>query len=227
MLITIYQKKVYPNALSFSGIEIECPGTGTKEDPVIIEPIGSTPKTIYLRDYDIFIHMRNLDKRYISLVNCQNMILTECRLQYLDISRSSNIKIKNLSVTKLSRIYNCRNMLIEDAHIEKLKIKKSSLNTFRKCSFNKIKKNLSIDNNFESVILSGKSVSSIEEIRFRDFLYKWDFPSLMYAIVLFMIFFILIPIVFDFTVPIPFFIVAISLFIFWYVFSILIRRKKK
>jgi hypothetical protein len=226
MILTIYQKKVYPNALYFSRFEIECPGAGTKEDPVIFEPFEDIPKALYLRDYDIFILIRNLDKKYISLINCRNITMTDCQLQYLDIFKCSNIKIKNLSVVKLSRLYASRDLRIEDTFIEKIKLKQSSSNFFKNCSFNKIEKTLSPNNNFELIKISGKPVSDIDDKRFKAFSYKWDLPSLLYTIVLFLIFFFLIPYILDFNIPIPFFIGAIVLFIFWYILSILIRRRK-
>jgi hypothetical protein len=226
MKITIYRKKVTPNALSFYGIEIECIGTGTMEDPVVIEPAETIPESIYLRDYSLFIQIRNLDKRYISLNRCQNITLKDCRLKYFDVFNSSNIKVENLSVTKLFRLFYSRDMLIEDSRIGKIKLKQSSSNTFKNCSFNKIKKILSNDNDFELITILGKQVSKDEERRFKDFAYKWNLTSLIYAIVLYVILFFFVPYILDFDVPIPFLIGSGVIFIFWYILAIIMRRRK-
>ncbi|MFX0023909.1 MAG: hypothetical protein ACFE9S_16400 [Candidatus Hermodarchaeota archaeon] len=86
---------------------------------------------------------------------------------------------------------------------------------------------MSPDNIFELITISGEPVSNFEESKFKVLAYKWDLLLLMNAIVLFLIFFLLLPYLLDFNVPIPIFIGVSILLIFSYVVIILIRSRKK
>ncbi|MBA7535403.1 hypothetical protein ES705_27656 [subsurface metagenome] len=142
------------NALSWSEIVTDCKGTGTKEDPVIIEPSEDLPRVIYLRNYNVHIHIRNLKKRFISLSFCSNIILKDCQLKYCDVLNCSNIKIDALSIGKLIRLNSSRDIQIKDSNIGKIKLDQSNSNTIRNCTIKKIINIMSSDNLFESNTIS-------------------------------------------------------------------------
>jgi hypothetical protein len=174
MNITIYQKVSSFNTIFWREIEIECRGAGTKEDPVIIEPSREIPKNSYLRDYNFFIHVKNLHQKYLSLTRCQNITLKDCQLKYCHVLNCSDIRIENLSITKLLRIYSSKDVYIQDSIIGKLKLNQSNSNTFKNCSFKQVNKTLSPDNVFESNTVSGKQVTEVKQRRVIDFINKWE-----------------------------------------------------
>jgi hypothetical protein len=224
MKITIYQKRVFPNALTWSGIEIECDGSGTNDDPLIIEPSEFLPKVIYLRHNNLFIHLRNLEKRYISLYSCQNITLTNCRLKYLDVFHCDKIILKNLSINKLFRLSSSKDVLIEDSNIEKFILKRSTSNIIRNSSFRQIKKYRSQGNTIESILISGDQVNEVKERTVVDFISKWNVKYLLYLIVLYIAFFVIVPTIGGFQISYIFhiFFVSICILIF-----ILILRKER
>lgn len=224
MKITIYRKRVFPNALFWSGIEIECEGSGTKEDPLIIESSEVLPKVIYLRHNNYFIHIKNLEKRYISLYNCQNITLADCQLKYLDVGYCSKIIIKRLLINKLFRLSSSNYVLIEDSNIGKFKLKQSTSNIIKNSSFKQIKKDRSPENIFESITISGVQVKEIEERKVPDFIKRWNIKFLLYLIALYIVFFIIVPTVGGFQIRFLFhlFFVSVGIFIFF-----LIVRKER
>ena len=225
MKLSIYQKHVSFNALSWSEIVTEFKGTGTKEDPVIIKPSEDLPRVFYLRNYNIHIHIKNLKKRFISLSFCSNIILKDCQLKYCDILNCSNIKIEALSIGKLIRLNSSRDIHIKDSNIGKIKLNQSNSNTIRNCTIKNITNIMGSDNIFESSTISGKQIDKVEERNSINFMKKWNLDSLVYIIVLYAIVFFLVPNIIGFKVTIQ--IHFIFLFIAVFVFFITLRSLRK
>jgi len=77
----IYEKK-----------EVECKGSGTETDPVIIEPSEDLPKyQLLLEDYDIFITIQNCYLERIYLDSCQNVRIENCNVWSITIQNCSKV----------------------------------------------------------------------------------------------------------------------------------------
>ncbi|MFX1478124.1 MAG: hypothetical protein ACFFCI_08325, partial [Promethearchaeota archaeon] len=75
-------------------------GTGTKNDPIIIEASQNFPKhdEIYINRSDLYLKLQNCEFKSIRLKRCSNIIFEECQIKYLNITHSAEISIQHCTL---------------------------------------------------------------------------------------------------------------------------------
>jgi hypothetical protein len=141
MKLIVFEREIRFNSISFKKAEIECEGKGNKENPIIMDSLTLTPDSFYIKNNNKqFIHLKNLDKNHISLEVCHNIIIENCRLNYLEVYNSTNIIIKNISIRKSIKLGYCQEILIQDSSINKIKLYQINSIKIKNCNIKKCKK---------------------------------------------------------------------------------------
>jgi len=129
MKITIYKSSGRYGLTS--PIVIDCKDKGTKDNPILIEPLEEIPKNFIVRGYKYYIVIKGFKSSYILIENCQNILIEETELNRLRIERCSKITIRNFTCVSRLTLYRCRNVSIENSFIARLRLFKSSDNSIR------------------------------------------------------------------------------------------------
>ncbi|MFW9873738.1 MAG: hypothetical protein ACFFG0_11590, partial [Candidatus Thorarchaeota archaeon] len=152
-------------------IELECKGTGTEENPIIIEPSDKIPQGFFLKDSNLHILIRNFNsnKYGISIIYCKNVNFEDCLLSSCILNNSSHINIRNVSTDYLKISY-CSYTDVKESVFKRVKIRNSTLNiSFLNCTINRIRKSHTRGINFENTkILKIYTYKSIKYI-FSDY----------------------------------------------------------
>jgi len=114
-----------------SAIIIDCKGDGTKENPIIIEPLSSIPKSFIINGYKYHIVVKEFKSSYILAEQCQNISIEDTELNRLRMERCSNITISNITCLSRLTLYRCKNIVIKKSFITRLRLFKSSVNTIK------------------------------------------------------------------------------------------------
>ncbi|MFX1350554.1 MAG: hypothetical protein ACFE92_17925 [Promethearchaeota archaeon] len=153
------------SVMSFRGVahrkielDVECKGSGLKEDPYIID------KSIYsaiggghleLQNSKKYFIIQNCDNGVINtanIVNSQNILIEDCSFLYCNSYRSSEITYSNLIIKNSSKISHCKNIEIKNCTISKLNLKNSDSILIKNSDVDKIKEKKS-----KNIILEKKS----------------------------------------------------------------------
>jgi len=180
MKIVIY-KDFFKKEWKKKEIEIECNGSGTEEDPIVIESSENLPRSFEIFDSNNKIIMKDFthssggyddEITWVSLFFSENLSIENCVMDNLYFHLSSHIKIKNLTCRNLI-LSECQECLLEDCHIEEtLAIVKSGKNKIKNCIIDyKFIYNLHHqcrDNTFENNQIPEEFIDSIVSIKCVD-----------------------------------------------------------
>ena len=124
MKFTIYKfgRKVGPRI----PLEIECKGEGTKENPIIIEPLDEIPRDFSLQVSKYNLVLKGFTSRYIFLEQCQNIVIEGTELNRLRMVKCSKIVIKNLTCFHRLTLFRCEDVTVENSFIGCLRLFQSS-----------------------------------------------------------------------------------------------------
>ncbi len=139
MKFTIARLVVTFRARNLVRLEIECKGSGTEEDPLIIEPSESLPDSFHIIRSHLFVIVKNCKRDFISLNSCTNITITKCNFKNCVIKNCNDINIKDTSISNNLKIYDCMDIKIEDSIIKNLKCKRSNSTNIRNCTIGKIR----------------------------------------------------------------------------------------
>ena len=141
MKIVIY-KDYFKKEWKKKEIELEFKGSGTEEDPIVIESSENLPRSIEIFESTYKIIMKDFTNSsggyddeitWVSLFFSENLSIENCVMDNLYFHSSSHIKIKNLTCRNLI-LSECQECILEDCHIEEtLAIVKSGDNKIKKC----------------------------------------------------------------------------------------------
>jgi len=107
-------------------IEIECEGSGTEEDPLILEVSDNFPKyRLMIFNQKKFLVIKGFILPYLHLDSCKNVIIEDCEFNLVRILHSSDIGINKVSASDSFGILDCTNISINNCFIATLGIVKS------------------------------------------------------------------------------------------------------
>jgi len=128
-------------------IQISCNGTGTKNDPILIDNTIDLPRNFYIKNYKLYILIKNIHKRFIGLEGCQNISFKDSKFKYINLNSCSDIEIKNLT-TKYTLLDNCQKILLENSVLRRIKLYKSLHNIIKNCEILRLKESASKSNDY-------------------------------------------------------------------------------
>ncbi|MFW9968861.1 MAG: hypothetical protein ACFFDF_01590 [Candidatus Odinarchaeota archaeon] len=122
--------------LKYEELEIECSGSGSKEEPAIIDSSSKFPKgNIEIIESDLYIIIADHDIKLLSLKYAKNIIIRNCKFNSLLMIDCEGVTIENTHSSFL-RWFNIHNCLMKDSVTEELfRIYKCSNNKFVNCEF--------------------------------------------------------------------------------------------
>ncbi len=127
----IYKRSGEP--LRFEEFEVECRGTGVKEDPFIIDSSSSIPNDFEILESKRFIIIENCHLNSIVLGYCKNIYMKNCILRSLFFYNCTDITIDNCESNFINLI-ECRNCLLKDSRFDtEFKLYKCYNNKFKNC----------------------------------------------------------------------------------------------
>jgi len=117
-------------------IELKWKGTGTSNDPVIIDGSKELPQRIMISNSSAFINIVNCQFVSIIVDTCQNISFDKCSFEILGILRSSNIVVNQSSISLLGLGQSSKNHFKECTIAKGFNLNNQS-NVFTDCVFNK------------------------------------------------------------------------------------------
>jgi len=99
-------------------VELEWKGTGSVEDPLIIDGDKQLPQKIMISNSSVFINIVNCQFVSIIVDMCQNISFNKCSFEILGILRSTNI-------------------FVNQSYISLLGLAQTSKSSFKKCTISK------------------------------------------------------------------------------------------
>ncbi len=159
-----------------------CDGTGTKDDPYIIQSPEQLPNSFNLNGFNEedfltvamsnsiekileinkFLTINNLKREKIEL-SYINVKLENCSCDRLKLFRCTKSTLKNIFIQKKMKLEQFNESLIESCNIQTLKLKSYSNNLFRSCSIRKISSSYSKKNTFEKCDIPEKEREKLRE----------------------------------------------------------------
>jgi hypothetical protein len=199
----------YPNWKRFL---IECKGTGTENDPVIIEPSMNLPQAFKIQDSDLFINIKNCNLQSLIIRSSQNIKLKSCRFKFSILNYCSKIEVENLICSKYLQVNYCTNIRIEGCNIKKLKVYQSNSNIIKNCIIAKLKSTSSNDNIYESISIPEDKLKKLEKNHFVD---RIKLKSLIVFLILFFAVIIFLPkLAFNTYMELPLIFILLGVFVF-------------
>ncbi|MFX1281351.1 MAG: hypothetical protein ACFFA3_18530 [Promethearchaeota archaeon] len=230
MKIPIYILKTQYKYVLLKKIMLECTGTGTEDNPAIIEPSGNLPQSFRILNSNIYIDIVHCQIKSLLLANCQNIRVLNCTINYNIIEHCTKIEFKNVVANRKLQLFFCENIKIEECTIEKLKLNHSNSNIFKKSTINQLKKIRCKDNIFEANLVPEKlSLKLDESSRLRDLNDKLKLNILVPALIISsLVFLVILPLVTNSGLELSFFIIFLIILIpSLYLPEVAISIKKK
>lgn len=99
-------------------------GSGTKQDPIIINSTTNIPVKIFFSKVDCYLVLRNLNLSNLNLYRCQNITIENCRIDNLVFNRCKHIVVRNSSIMKIENVLSRANVF---KNIDVLRVKNNTL----------------------------------------------------------------------------------------------------
>lgn len=139
MKLTISEVKAGFKTVHIHRLEVDCKGSGTVDDPAILDPSTELPKSFWIHDSQLHLNIDNCYNHIINLVNSQNITVKNCTLESLNFSNCSNNNVESCQKIKHLGMYMSNNNRINRSTIFKLKMSHSNNNSIQDCTITKIK----------------------------------------------------------------------------------------
>ena len=107
-------------------------GSGTKEDPLIIDSANDLPQELQILNSNLYILLEGCKIDNLSLTGSQNITVSDCRLDLHHIVKSSNCLVRNSSIRKSLSIEHSSKIKVENCEINNLALVKSFSNEISK-----------------------------------------------------------------------------------------------
>ncbi len=95
-------------------------GTGTKENPLIIEKFDLRYSTIRLKELDIFINIKNCDFKTIIIHKSQHIIIENCNFKDVILDKCQGISIENCKFRNFRLLRLCSSIIIRNNCFKKI-----------------------------------------------------------------------------------------------------------
>lgn len=120
---------------NYEEMEMDCQGTGTKEDPLVIEYVEDRSLNLDILEFDKYLVIKNCKLRVLSFYYSKNISVIDCKLRELRLRNCENIYINKVicSWIEMYESHNCS--LIESRSEESINLFRSHNNVFKKCEF--------------------------------------------------------------------------------------------
>lgn len=147
MKFKIYKKNISSSdggtRIVYEDFALECAGSGTVEDPIIIESSKKLPDEFNILGYTVdnkypFILIRSCINKIISIEFGKNITLKDCKLTDCFIHNSSEIKIENTTISNKLTLWFSHHISITNSKIKNLKFDFSMNNTIENCEIHEI-----------------------------------------------------------------------------------------
>lgn len=117
-------------------IDLGWKGTGTNNDPLIIDNSSELPQRIMILNSSMFINI--VERQFVSMVvdTCQNITFDKCTFEILGVLRSSHINVSQGDISLLGLGRSSNNHFKECTIIKGFNLNNQS-NIFSDCVFNK------------------------------------------------------------------------------------------
>ncbi|MFW9876035.1 MAG: hypothetical protein ACFFG0_23275 [Candidatus Thorarchaeota archaeon] len=161
MKIKLYRNYKYSSLNNIS--EKDCRGSGTENDPVVID--GSIPlprEFLEIIDSEIFLLITNRNIKKLRITVSKNVIIKDCSIDWLWLSGCSDIKLVNVKSPSVV-LEMCHNCILDDCEI-RLHLFNSTHNLIKNCTIDFLESNLylrSKDNIFENNNIHDKYLAKI------------------------------------------------------------------
>ena len=164
MRIIIYERRPRVYGRSINKLEIECSGTGTIEDPIIIDNSVQLPSSFEIEGSELYIHIKNLKLEHnFAISKSRNITIENCEFYHHTCLSSSNLIIKKcFFVNSLFRLV--ENSEFQDSIFGRIAMEDFHDNIFKKCEIDRIGwGSKSWDNKFEDCDIALNAIVKLEQ----------------------------------------------------------------
>ena len=105
--------KISNKTLSKIQAEMGWKGTGSQEDPIIIDSINGVVNVVRFKNISKYIMIKNISQWKIKLIKCQNIIIENCEIAFLKILGSHHINILNSKIL-VGTLHYCRDSIFKN-----------------------------------------------------------------------------------------------------------------
>ncbi|MFX1257614.1 MAG: hypothetical protein ACFFAN_07140 [Promethearchaeota archaeon] len=140
-ILSAYNSYFTGRSHGIEGIELECKGMGTQDNPIIITSSENLPKVLTISKSNQHIVIRNLNLRFIGLYSCKNITIEKCKFEAFKLFHCSDFKIKNSSFGKFS-LKECHDIEVEGCSMNRIRIVRllsNQINKFKNCTLDRLK----------------------------------------------------------------------------------------
>ncbi len=110
--------KISNKTLSKNQIEMGLKGTGSQEDPVIIDSVRDYKTVLKFKNIEKHILLKNVLVCEIRLVKCMNITISNCKIYHLKLTACHKITIMNSSIVHGYLAY-CKNNVFKNNFLDK------------------------------------------------------------------------------------------------------------
>lgn len=125
--------------LRFEKIILEGMGSGTSEDPIILDATYNLPSMFRIQDSNLHVNFIGLEQWSIYVHGSKNITFRNVTFKYLLLQVCSNCKIEKVSNSRYLKLYLSSNNEINECKLSKIRFHDSSFNKIRNCEIKKIK----------------------------------------------------------------------------------------
>ena len=109
-------------------------GEGTKDSPVIIDDLGDVCVEFSIRTKEIYLVLKNLNIRRLSILDSQNVVIEDCFVGDLEMTRCRNLTFRNNSIINAQQLL-CRSCFFENNSVLQKQYAKFINNTYERRAF--------------------------------------------------------------------------------------------
>lgn len=131
-------------------IQIDCQGSGSTLDPIVIDDSLHLPKRVSIKDYNLYFSFENLQLIKLYIENCENFTFSNCEIDLIRMNSCSNIKFIECSIPRDLKLKECQNINFEKCLVKKAIVFKSDDNTLKDCLIIQLSVWMSKNNIYES-----------------------------------------------------------------------------
>ena len=166
-----------------SKVHIYCNGSGSIQDPIVIDNSLHFPKRVSIRDYNLHFTFKNLSLRKLFIDGCENFSFFNCEIDRLRLISCSNIKFAGCRIPRDFRLKECDNINFKGCLVRDSIVFKSNGIVIEDCVVIQLTDWMSKNNIFESnKIKKLRTNTKQETFDERNFLSKNDIKKLQFRL---------------------------------------------
>ncbi|MFW9873191.1 MAG: hypothetical protein ACFFG0_08830 [Candidatus Thorarchaeota archaeon] len=120
---------------NYEEIEIDCDGTGSQDDPIIIDSLKDKTLNLDFVESDKYIIMQNCTLRFVSFYYSKDISVLDCRISRLHLGNCESIYVKETICSWIEMYASHHCSLIKSRSEESISLYKSHNNIFKNCEF--------------------------------------------------------------------------------------------